>query len=106
MNYELLIIIYLYRIRAGVGVNRIFPDFRVFVKYRHSHIFWTHTLFPDVTDCIIMKTTRWLIDLTPVKLFFAPKSSGGAGSIAAQGQIYMGAPISVVEIHLRGKRAT
>ena len=29
--------------------------------------------------------------------------SGGAGDIASQGQIYMGAPIGVVEIHLRVK---
>ena len=29
--------------------------------------------------------------------------SGGAGGIAVQGQIYMGAPIGVVEIHLRAK---
>ena len=28
-------------------------------------------------------------------------SSGGAGGIAARGQLYMGAPIGVVEIHLQ-----
>ena len=29
--------------------------------------------------------------------------SGGAGGIAARGQLYMGAPIGVLEIHLRAK---
>ena len=32
--------------------------------------------------------------------------SGGAGGIAARGQMYMGAPIGVVEIHLREKLPT
>ena len=35
--------------------------------------------------------------------FIWSETSGGAGGIAARGQIYMGAPIGVVEIHLRAK---
>ena len=34
---------------------------------------------------------------------FYLRFSGGAGVIAARGQVYMGAPIGVVEIHLRAK---
>ena len=34
---------------------------------------------------------------------FPSLSSGGAGVLAARGQIYMGAPIRVLEIHLRAK---
>ena len=37
----------------------------------------------------------------PLAMYNTSSCSGGAGGIAARGQIYMGAPIGVIEIHLQ-----
>ena len=56
------------------------------------------TLFTEHV-LILRVRNNWIFN--PISILKRPLVSGVTGGIAARGQIYMGAPISVVEIHLQ-----